>query len=96
MWTVNGRLTTAIRQNTCLIAFGRALFGFWVSAAARPTSSVPENENAAVTRRLQNPWNPLLKAPGLTQYRPPIYPSPGCPPQFITTPRILKPVSQDK
>jgi hypothetical protein len=67
-----GGHTIAIRQNTCLMAVGSALLGLWVSAAARPTNSVPENEKAAVTRMLQNPLKPLLKAPGLTQYWPPI------------------------
>ena len=78
-----GKLTIAMRQKTCLIAVGRALEGLWVSAAARPTSSVPENENAAVTRILQNPWKPLLNAPGVCQYRPPMYPESGPPPHYI-------------
>jgi hypothetical protein len=54
------------------MAVGSALLGLWVSAAARPTSSVPENEKAAVTRMLQKPLKPLLKAPGLAQYWPPM------------------------
>jgi hypothetical protein len=45
------------------MAVGKDLDGLWVSAAARPTSSVPEKENAAVTRMLQKPLKPLLNAP---------------------------------
>jgi hypothetical protein len=84
-----GEHTIAIRQNTCLMAVGSALLGLWVSAAARPTNSVPENEKAAVTRMLQKPLKPLLKAPGLAQYLPPMYPLSWPPPQLMTTPRIL-------
>jgi hypothetical protein len=83
----------AMRQNTCLMAVGRDLLGLWVSAAASPTSSVPENENAAVTRILQKPLKPLWKAPGLAQYRPPMYPLSCVPPQLMTAPRILGEVS---
>jgi hypothetical protein len=62
-----GSFTIAIRQNTCLIAVGKDLLGLCVSAAARPTSSVPPNAKAAVTRILQKPLKPLLKAPGSAQ-----------------------------
>lgn len=66
------QLTRAIRQKTCLIAVGSDFEGLCVSAAARPTSSVPEKEKDAVTRMLQKPLKPLWKAPGLSQYLPPI------------------------
>lgn len=66
------KLTIAMRQKTCLMAVGSDFDGLCVSAAASPTSSVPANENAAVTRILQKPLNPLLNAPGSRQYRPPI------------------------
>lgn len=45
--------------------------GFLVSAAARPTSSVPEKEKAAVMKTLQRPLKPLLKAPGSYHVRAP-------------------------
>jgi len=47
-----------------LIAPGIDLAGLLVSAAARPTSSVPEKEKAAVTKTEQKPLKPFLKAPG--------------------------------
>lgn len=85
-----------IRQNTCLMAPGKLFWGFSVSAAARPTSSVPEKEKAAVTKTPQKPAKPLLKAPGLYQVRAPQYspylPLLGPPPQAKTT---LKLVSLD-
>ena len=61
-----------MRQKTCLMAVGRDLRGFWVSAAARPTSSVPVKAKAAVTNTAQSPLKPLLKAPGSCQKRPPM------------------------
>lgn len=50
-----------ILQNTCFVAVGKDLRGFAVSAAASPTSSVPENANAAVTNTEQNPLKPSRK-----------------------------------
>ena len=41
------------------MAVGRALRGFSVSAAARPTSSVPAKAKAAVTKVEQSPLKPL-------------------------------------
>ena len=46
------------------MAVGSTFRGLSVSAAQRPTNSVPEKENAAVTKTEQRPLNPLLKAPG--------------------------------
>jgi hypothetical protein len=54
------------------MAAGRDLRGLAVSAAARPTSSVPAKAKAAVTKTLQTPLKPLLKAPGSDQYWPPM------------------------
>lgn len=51
-------LTNVIRQNTCLTAVGSATLGFSVSAAVRPTSSVPPKEKAAVTKTEHNPLKP--------------------------------------
>lgn len=62
-----------IRQNTCLMAPGKALAGFSASAAARPTSSVPEKAKAAVTNTEQTPLNPFLNAPGSYQSLAPQY-----------------------
>jgi len=61
-----------IRQKTCLMAVGRDLRGLAVSAAARPTSSVPPKAKAAVTKTLHSPLKPLWNAPGSFQYRPPM------------------------
>lgn len=41
--------------------------GSGVSEAARPTSSVPAKEKAAVTKTEQTPLKPLAKAPGLCE-----------------------------
>lgn len=82
-----------MRQKTCLMAVGRDLRGFAVSAAARPTSSVPVKEKAAVTKTLQSPLKPWLNAPGSCQYSPPMYPRSGVPPQLRTIPRRLRVVS---
>jgi hypothetical protein len=49
------------------MAVGRERRGLAVSAAARPTSSVPVKAKAAVTKTAQRPLKPLLKAPGLCQ-----------------------------
>jgi hypothetical protein len=49
------------------MALGSDLRGFAVSAAARPMSSVPVKEKAEVTRTVQKPLKPLLKAPGSFQ-----------------------------
>ncbi len=64
-------LTRVIRQKTCLTAVGNDLRGLAVSAAAKPTSSVPAKAKAAVTKMLHRPLKPLLNAPGSRQYRPP-------------------------
>ena len=61
-----------MRQKTCFIAVGRDFRGLAVSAAARPMSSVPVKEKADVTKTLQKPLKPFLKAPGLRQYWPPM------------------------
>ena len=52
-----------MREKTCLIAEGNDLAGFSDSAAARPTSSVPEKEKAAVTNTPQKPTK-SVNAPG--------------------------------
>lgn len=62
-----------ILQKICLMAPGRAFWGSLLSAAARPTSSVPEKEKAAVTKTLQKPGKPAEKAPGLYHVRAPQY-----------------------
>jgi hypothetical protein len=49
-----------ILQNTCFVAVGKVFRGFWVSAAARPTSSVPPKANAAVLNTVQKPLNPSI------------------------------------
>ena len=54
------------------MAVGRDLCGFAASAAVRPTNSVPAKAKAALAKTLQSPLNPLLKAPGLYQYVPPM------------------------
>ncbi len=64
-----------IRQKVFLTAEGMVLRGLGVSVAARPTSSVPANENAAVTNTAQTPLKPFANAPGSCQYRPPTYES---------------------
>src|SRR5919205_413217 len=50
-----------IRQKTVRIAFGTSRRGFLASPAATPTSSVPWNENPAITKteliETQPPWN---------------------------------------
>jgi len=84
-----GVLTSEILQNTCLTAFGRLFLGFSVSAAARPTSSVPLNANAAVTKTEQRPLKPLWNAPGWCQFLPPMYSPLGPPPQSRMIPRML-------
>ena len=56
-----------MRQKTCLIAVGKDLRGLAVSAAARPTSSVPVKAKAAETKTEQRPLKPLWKAPGSVQ-----------------------------
>ncbi len=61
-----------MRQKTCLMALGRDFRGLTASAAARPTSSVPVKAKAAVTKTVQKPLKPLLKAPGLYQNLQPI------------------------
>lgn len=61
-----------MRQKTCLMAVGSDLRGLTASAAARPTSSVPVKASAAVTKTVQRPLKPLLKAPGLDQNLPPM------------------------
>ena len=43
---------------SCLVARGRACRGFLVSAAARPTSSVPEKARRTVTKTEQKPLKP--------------------------------------
>jgi hypothetical protein len=67
------------------MAPGRALAGFSDSAAARPTSSVPEKAKAAVTKTEQTPLKPFLNALGLYQSLAPQYslyiPLLGPPPQ---------------
>jgi len=78
-----------MRQKTCLTADGRVFLGFAVSAAAKPTSSVPAKEKAAVTNTLHKPLKPLLKAPGLYQYRSPMYSPLGLPPVSMQIPRML-------
>lgn len=72
------------------MALGRDFFGLAVSAAARPTNSVPIKENEDVTKTLQKPLNPLFVAPGLVQYCPPIYPLVGGPPILMTIPSSLR------
>ncbi|CAG8701648.1 14547_t:CDS:2, partial [Acaulospora colombiana] len=76
------------KNNVFLIADGMVLRGFGVSDAASPTSSVPANENAAVTNTAQTPLNPLANAPGSCQYLPPTYseysPLAGPPPHTHT------------
>jgi hypothetical protein len=57
--------TSVTRQNVCLMALGRLFLGSAVSAAPRPTISVPEKAKAAVTKTEQTPLNPSLNAPGL-------------------------------
>jgi len=59
------------RQKVCLTALGMVFRGLGVSEAARPTSSVPANEKAAVTKTRQIPLKPDANAPGFCQYRPP-------------------------
>ena len=71
---------------------GSDFLGFLVSAAANPANSVPANENAAVTKTLQTPLNPLANAPGEFQSFPPIYPSLGPPPQTNTIPNMINPM----
>lgn len=44
--------------------------GFAVSAAPRPTSSVPAKAKAAVTKTEQSPLKPFSNAPGFCQYLP--------------------------
>ena len=61
-----------IRQKVPLTAAGMVLRGSGVSEAARPTSSVPAKENAAVTNTEQTPLKPLANAPGLLQLAPPM------------------------
>ena len=75
------------------MAFGMVFLGLTDSAAAKPTNSVPEKANAAVTNTEHKPLNPWLKAPGLCQYLPPIYPPFGPPPQTKTIPKIMKPIT---
>ena len=53
-----------IRQKTCLVARGIVFRGLAVSAAANPTSSVPENAKAAVTKTEQTPLKPFANGPG--------------------------------
>lgn len=69
------------------MAPGRAVAGFSASAAARPTSSVPENAKAAVTKTEQTPLKPFLKAPGSYQSLAPQYslyaPLLGPPPRTV-------------
>lgn len=78
-----------IRQKVFLIALGIVLRGLGVSEAARPTSSVPANAKAAVTKTAQTPLNPFANAPGSCQYFPPMYwlyaPLAGPPPQLRMT-----------
>ncbi len=69
------------------------MVGLCVSAAARPTNSVPANAKAAVTSTLQKPLKPLLKAPGSRQYCPPMYPEPWPPAQLIMIPRMMNPIT---
>lgn len=45
------------------MAVGSVLRGLSASAAARPTSSVPAKENAAVTKTEQRPLKPEWKEP---------------------------------
>jgi hypothetical protein len=67
------RVRTAVTlQKVCLIALGRLFLGSAVSAAPRPTISVPEKANAAVTKTEQRPLNPSLNAPGSWKYLPPM------------------------
>lgn len=54
------------------MAEGRDLAGFSDSAAARPTSSVPEKEKAAVTKTPQKPTK-SVNAPGSCHLLPPWY-----------------------
>jgi hypothetical protein len=64
--------TAVTLQKVCLMAFGRDFLGSAVSAAPRPTISVPENAKAAVTKTEQTPLKPSLNAPGLRKYFPPM------------------------
>ena len=79
-----------MRQKTCLHAVGKERRGLAVSAAARPTSSVPPKEKAAVTKTEQRPLKPLWKAPGSCQYLVPMYEPPGPPPMLRIMPRRLR------
>lgn len=71
------------------MAVGSDFLGAAVSAAARPTSSVPANAKAASVKTLHMPLKPLWKAPGSFQYSPPMYPRSGVPPQLRTMPSSL-------
>jgi hypothetical protein len=87
-----GWIHTAVTlQKVCLIALGRLFLGFAVSAAPKPTISVPLKAKAAVTNTEQRPLKPSLKAPGLWKYFPPMYPPWGPPPQSKTIPKMLDP-----
>lgn len=50
-------------------SLGTEARGLGVSDAARPTSSVPAKEKAAVTKTEQTPLKPFAKAPGLYHTR---------------------------
>lgn len=68
------RYAYVMRQNTCRVACGMDLSGFFASAAAKPVSSVPPKAKAAVTNTEQKPLKPFRKAPGSCQYLAPMYP----------------------
>lgn len=71
-WTEHLLTIRVIRQKVFLTAEGMVLRGLGVSVAARPTSSVPANEKAAVTNTAQTPLKPLANAPGFCHKAPPM------------------------
>ena len=85
---------SVIRQKVILMALGMTFRGLGCSVAAKPTSSVPANEKAAVTKTAQTPLKPLANAPGSYQYRAPWYdekePLDGPPPRTKIKAEIRK------
>ena len=82
------------------MALGMLRRGFWTSAAARATISVPRKLNDAFINVAQNakkrpsapviPWS-WPNGPGCFQYRKPIRSWVGAPPRSRTIPRIIRP-----
>lgn len=70
------------------MAEGSALIGLGCSVAARPTSSVPAKEKAAVTKTEHTPGKPFARAPGSCHSLAPQYepysPELGPPPRMKT------------